>query len=68
MIPIIPDGERRYKNATTAEYLDRFLDPEGGVKLYVDLTPKTYGWLIASGVAVFALGGILWHILPKLIK
>ena len=41
-------------------WLTGIIDPAGGVKLYVDLTPQTYLFLILSGILIFTAGGFIW--------
>lgn len=46
------------------DLLDQAVD-ENGVKMSIDLTSKTYLYLILSGVLIFTCGAIVWHYVNK---
>lgn len=50
------------------DYLADAIDPEKGVKMSIDLSPETYAYLIATGIAIFALGGFIWHAIGSKVK
>ena len=57
-----------YHNATTdpLTLLSQAIDADG-VKLNIDLTPKTYLYLVLTGIVIFAAGAVVWHYLGKAI-
>jgi len=46
------------------EILSQAVD-EDGVRLNIDLTPKTYLYLALTGVVIFASGALVWHLIAK---
>lgn len=62
--------QKEFKTATgeTGAWYEGLIDPKSGVQFRIDLTTDTYLWLIASGVVVFLVGGMIWHSIPKLMN
>jgi len=57
----------QYHNATTTDaltLLSQAIDADG-VKLNIDLTAKTYLYLVLTGIAIFAAGAVVWHFVGK---
>ena len=41
---------------------------ENGVKVNINLTTNSYIYLAVTGVAIFAVGSLVWHLVNKQLK
>jgi len=61
-----PDNYYNAGSTDPLTLLSQAIDVDG-VKLNIDLTAKTYLYLVLTGIAIFAAGAVVWHFMGKAI-